>query len=57
MAEADGQLIYMRVLSSHDNKYHGLQATTLDNPTLLARKFAYDHNLRLTEQIKLKKLV
>mgnify|MGYP000974495820 CR=1 FL=1 len=57
MAQIDGQVIYLNVFVASKNKQFGLQGTTLDDPASLARNFAYEHNLGLVEQIKLKKLV
>ena len=57
ICEVDGQLIYLRVLCQADNKNYGFSGTTKDDPATMARKFAYVHNMRLTEQIKLKKQI
>ena len=44
----DGQLIYLNVEIANQKKKQSIQATTLDDPAAVARKFAQKHNLGLT---------
>ena len=46
--DKDGKIIYMTIAIPNNNKKQVLQGTAMDDPATLARKFAYKHNLGLS---------